>query len=133
MTDTISDMLIRIKNAQAVKKEQVTIPFSNFKYGIAKILKNYGFIADCERKSKKSKKSEHDYILVTLKYQENIGAISGLKMISKPSRRMYAKVTDIKPIRSGYGISIISTPGGLMSSIDARKNNFGGEVICEIW
>jgi small subunit ribosomal protein S8 len=133
ITDTISDMLIRIKNAQAVDKEQVVIPFSKMKFEICRILKEAGFIGEVEKKTKKDKKSEHNYLSVNLKYEEGHGALNGVKLISKPSRRMYIQAKDIKPVRSGYGIAIISTSKGLMSSVEARKNKIGGEIICEVW
>ncbi|HAU07385.1 MAG: 30S ribosomal protein S8 [Candidatus Yanofskybacteria bacterium GW2011_GWF1_44_227] len=133
MTDPISDMLIVIKNAQAVKKEQVVIPFSRMKLAIAKVLKDSEFITDYEKKAKKIKNSEHDFLYITLKYEDNHGAISDIKLVSKPSRRMYLGAKEIRPVRSGYGIGILSTSKGVMSSIEARKSGLGGEIICEIW
>ena len=131
--DPISDMLIRIKNAQAVKGEQVTMPFSKVKFKIANILKEAGYISEVERKNKKAKKSEHEFIQLTLKYQDNQGVLSDVKIISRPSRRMYIKAEDIKPVRSGYGLAIVSTSKGIMSSKEAKKNKLGGEIICEVW
>ncbi len=128
-------MLIRINNAQMVKHEQVSMPFSKVKFAIANILKATGFISEVERKSKKvqKQKSEHEYLKLTLKYDDGQRAISGFKVISRPSRHMYVKASEIKPIRSGYGIAIISTPKGIMSSKDAKKNNLGGEMMFEVW
>ena len=131
--DPVIDMLIRIKNAQAVKKEQVSFPYSRMKLAIAKVLKDSEFIQDYEKKSKKTKNTEHDNIVVTLKYNEKDAGINDIKVVSRPSRRMYMKAKDIKLVRSGYGIGIISTPKGIMSSIEARKSKLGGEIICEIW
>lgn len=131
--DPIADMLIRIKNAQAVKGEQVTMPFSKVKFRIAGILKEAGFISEVERKNKKEKKSEHEYLQLTLKYQDNQGALNGVKIVSRPSRRMYIKAAEIKPVRSGYGIAIVSTSKGIMSSKEAKKSGLGGEIICEVW
>ena len=140
--DPIADMLVRIKNAQAVKGEQVMMPFSKVKFKIANILKEAGYISEVERKNKASskggsasggKKTEHEYLQLTLKYQDNQGALNGVKVISHPSRRMYIKAKEIKPVRSGYGLAIISTPNGVMSSKEARKNNLGGEILCEVW
>ena len=134
MTDPISDFLIRIKNAQAVSHEQVLIPFSKMKFAMANVLKADGYLADVERKSKKAKKTEHDYLLLTLKYNEDgDGAIQEVKIISKPSRRMYIKAEAIRPVRSGYGLAIVSTSQGIMNSRDAKKQKLGGELICEIW
>src|SRR3989344_3836723 len=131
--DPIADMLIRIRNAQAVRHSEVSIPFSKMKFSIANILKNSGYIADVERKKKKSKKAEHEYIVVALKYEEGVGALNGSKMITTPSRRMYIKAEEIRPVRSGFGLAIISTPKGILDSHEAKKQHVGGELICEIW
>lgn len=131
--DPIADMLTRIRNAQKVHKDVVIVPFSKVKFKIANILKEAGFVANVEKRSRKTAKSEVDDIEVKLKYTDGIGAVSGLKMISRPSRRMYIRATDIRPIRSGYGIAVISTSRGIMNSIEARKSNLGGEVMFEVW
>lgn len=131
--DPISNMLIQIQNAQAVGREQVAMPFSKVKFRIAEILKSAGFLAEVEKKNKKGGKAELEYLYLTLKYQDNQGALSGIKIVSKPSRRLYVKSKDIKPVRSGYGLAIISTPKGIMDSKEARKSNLGGEIICEVW
>lgn len=133
MTDPISDILIRIKNAQMVNHEQVLIPFSGAKLKIANILKEEGFISEVERKKKKTPKSELDYLLVTLKYSDGDGAINGIKIISRPSRRMYIKAKEIRLVRSGHGVAVISTPEGIMSSREARKKNLGGELMFEVY
>ncbi len=139
MTDPISDMLNRIRNAQTVLQPTVELPFSKIKYEIAKILKKQGLVEDAEEKGKKIGKT----IKITLKYQKETlvpgGAqrlkpvIFGLKKISKPGQRIYIKRGNIKPVRAGYGISIISTSRGLMTGKEARRQRLGGEVICEIW
>jgi small subunit ribosomal protein S8 len=129
MTDPICDMLNRIGNAQAVLKETVDIPFSGLKYEIAKILEKKGFIAKVEKKGKKARRT----IEITLKYDANQPAISGLKRTSKPGQRIYKKAKEIKPVKGGYGVAIISTPKGLMTDKEARKKKLGGEIICEIW
>lgn len=138
VTDSISDFLIRIKNAQMVAHDQVLIPFSKMKFAMANILKADGYLSEVERKNKparpgKVQKIEHEYLLLTLKYQDGEGAIQDIKIISKPSRRMYIKAEDIRPVRSGYGLAIISTSQGVMNSRDAKKQKLGGELICEIW
>lgn len=146
MVDPISDMLIRIKNAQAVRHEQVSMPFSKMKWAVASILKDTGYVSDIERKKKPAKpgrlvsagadsekKSEHEHLILTLKYQQGLGAVSGMKMVSKPSRRMYLKTNEIHPVRSGHGIAILSTSKGVMSSREAKKQGLGGEIICEVW
>lgn len=129
----IADMLTQITNAQAVKKETVSLPFSKMKFDVANILKSNNYLSGLERRKKKTKKSEHELIVLTLKYNENEPAINGTKLISRPSRRMYIKSTQIRPVRSGYGISVISTSKGLMSSKEARKQNLGGEILFEMW
>lgn len=129
MTDPITDMLNRIGNAQAVFHPTVDIPFSKLKYEIAKILERNGFIERAEKRGKKTKK----VIRITLKYQNKIPAISDLKRISKPGQRIYIPAKKIKPVKGGYGLAIISTPKGLMTDKEAKKQNLGGEVICEVW
>jgi len=131
MTDPVADMLNRIRNAQAVLKETVDIPISNLRYEIAKILEKGGFVAEVEKKGKKTKK----VIEITLKYNEKVPVISGLKRVSKPGQRIYKRAKELKPVKGGYGIAIISTSkgGGLMTDKEARKQKLGGEVICEIW
>ena len=133
MTDPISDMLIRIKNAQAVRHEEVSMPFSKMKFAIATILKDAGYVADIERTKKKIKKTEHEFLSLKLKYDGGLGALTGMKMISLPSRRMYIKSSEIRAVRSGHGMAVISTPKGIMTSREARKQRLGGEIIFEVW
>jgi len=133
MTDPIADMLNRIRNAQAVAKETVVIPFSILKYEIAKILEEQELVGKIEKKGRKPRK----VFEITLKYlpdaRTGSPAISGLKRISKPGQRIYAGSKEIRSVRGGYGISIISTPKGLMTNKEARRKKLGGEIICEIW
>lgn len=127
--DPISDMLTAIRNAQAVGHPTVKIPFSNLKYGIAKILEREGWIEKVEKLGRKKK-----FLKITLKYEENkIPAISGLKRISKPGQRIYKGYREIKKVKGGYGMAVISTSKGLMTDREARKNKIGGEVLFEIW
>jgi len=126
MTDPIADMLTRIRNANQNRSKEVSMPTSKLKVEIAKILKVEGFVADCEVKDKT--------LTLTLKYGENKErVITGLKRISKPGLRVYANVEDLPRVLNGLGIAIISTPKGIMTDKDARKNNVGGEVIAYIW
>jgi small subunit ribosomal protein S8 len=127
--DPISDMLTAIRNAQRVSKDTVSIPFSNLKYEIAKILERERFIGKVERKGRKERKK----IEITLKYEDKRPAISGLKRISKSGQRVYKSHNLIKRVKGGYGIAIISTSKGLLADKEARKKKLGGEVICEIW
>ena len=126
MTDPITDMLNRIRNAQAVSHKTVTIPFSKIKLEIAKILEKQGFITGLEKKGRTTKKT----IEVTLKYPS---VMLGLRRVSRPGQRIYAGSKEIRSSKGKYGLVIVSTPKGLMTGGDARKNNLGGEVICEIW
>jgi len=127
--DPIADMLTSIRNAQVVLKETVKIPFSKFKLELAKVLEKNGFVKKVEKKGRGIKR----VIEIKLKYEDKIPVISGLKKISKPGQRIYAGAREIKPVRSGYGISIISTSKGLMTDKEVRKQNIGGEVICQVW
>ncbi len=129
MTDPIADMLTKIRNAQAVGLPTVELPFSNLKYEIAEILAKNGFIEKAEKKGRKIKKT----IEITLKYQDKIPVISGLKRISKLGQRIYLDSKKIKKVRGGYGVAIISTSKGLMTNKETRKQKLGGEGICESW
>jgi small subunit ribosomal protein S8 len=129
MTDPITDMLNRIRNAQAVFRSEVDIPFSKIKFEICQILAKEEFIESFEKKGRKNKK----FIRIMLKYNKKIPAISGLKRISKPGQRIYLPHKQIKRVRDGYGIAIISTSKGLMTDKEVRKQKLGGEVICKIW
>ena len=129
MTDPITDMLNRIRNAQAVLKTTVDVPLSKIKLEICQILARNGFIKGFEKKGRKNKKN----IQITLKYDGKIPAISGMKRISKPGQKIYLPYKKIKKVKGGYGLSIISTSKGLMTDKEARKQRLGGEVICEVW
>jgi len=131
--DPISDMMIRIKNAQAVGHERVSIPFSNVKLQIAQLLKSSGYVAEVERTKRKAKRAELEYLDLALKYDAGEGAISGIRIVSRPSRHIYVKASQIKPVRSGFGSAIISTSNGIMTSQQARKAGLGGEIMFEIW
>src|SRR3989344_7628005 len=110
MTDPITDMLNEIKNAQAVGKTEVLMPLSNLKNGIADILSKEGFVGEV----KKATKGKVKLLKIGLKYDNGVPALEGFKRISKPGQRIYAKLHDIKRVKGGFGISIISTPKGLM-------------------
>ncbi|OGN08363.1 MAG: 30S ribosomal protein S8 [Candidatus Yanofskybacteria bacterium RIFCSPHIGHO2_01_FULL_45_42] len=126
-------MLIRIKNAQLVAKDHVVFPFSKIKFTIATLLKNNGYVSEVNKRKRKAKKTEHDFIEIVLKYSNGLPRLQGFKLISKPSRRIYIKASRIKPVRSGFGMAIISTSKGIMSSKEAWKEKLGGEHICEVW
>jgi len=130
VTDTIADMLTRIRNANQMRYQEVSVPASNLKCELAKILKEEGFIEDY----KVVKEDVQGTILLTLKYGQNKErVITGLKRISKPGLRVYAKSTEIPKVLNGLGIAIISTSRGVMTDKEARKQNLGGEVLCYIW
>lgn len=129
MIDPIADMLNRMVNAQAVKKETVEFPFSRLTYAIAKILGRKGFVKHADFKGKRARKT----IEVSLRYHEGIPRIGGAKRISKPGQRIYAGAQDIKRVKDGQGIAIVSTSKGLMTNQEARKENAGGEILCEVW
>jgi len=130
MTDPIADMLTRIRNANQNRANVVTMPSSNMKEQIAAILKEEGFITDY----KVNKNNVQNILTLTLKYSQNKErVITGLKRISKPGLRVYAKADEIPRVLNGLGIAIISTPKGVMTDKLARKNNVGGEVIAYIW
>ncbi len=124
MNDPISDMLTRIRNAQKAEHKSVIMPLSKIKLEIAKILKKENYIDDFSVRSGKK------LLEIDLKYPK---AINEIKRVSKPGQRFYIKVDKIKPVKSGYGCSIISTPKGLMTNKEARKVGLGGEVLLEIW
>ena len=130
VTDPIADMLTRIRNANQMRYKEVEVPASKIKLEIARILKEEGFIADYKVK----KNNIQDILVLFLKYgDKKERVITGLKRISKPGLRVYAKAEEIPTVLSGLGIAIISTSKGMMTDKDARKNSLGGEVLAYIW
>ena len=130
MTDPIADMLIRIKNAQAAGKETVLIPYSKIKMEMAQLLLKKGYVIDVVRRGRKLAKT----IEIALKYNEKgEPAISYVKRISKPSRRIYAPFRSIRRVRQGFGMQIISTSKGLGTGEEARRQKLGGEVVGKVW
>ena len=130
VTDTIADMLTRIRNANSMGYAEVTIPASKLKIEMAKILKEEGFIKDYKVSSENVQKT----IELTLKYgNKKERVITGLKRISKPGLRVYAKSDEVPKVLNGLGIAIISTSKGIMTDKEARKQNVGGEVLAYIW
>ena len=137
MTDPIADMLTRIRNASAVKKQEVVLPMSKIKFEIARILKKEGWILDAEvltGKGEKNKSSVFDELKLMLKYKKSgRSCISCIKRISRPGLRVYSKKDNLPKVLNNLGMAIISTPSGLMTNKEARKKGLGGEVICEIY
>ena len=130
VTDPIADMLTRIRNANQMRYKEVEVPASKIKNEIARILKQEGFISDYKVK----KSNVQDNLVLTLKYgDKKERVITGLKRISKPGLRVYAKAEEIPSVLSGLGIAIISTSKGLMTDKEARKSSLGGEVLAYIW
>jgi len=130
MTDPISDMLTRIRNASMVKKQVIELPFSKIKFAIAKILEAEKYVGQVE----KFEDGNRQMLRIVLKYDNTKApAISSVTRISKPGRRVYVKATELPKVQSGFGLAIISTPNGLMTNNEARKRRLGGEVICEIY
>ncbi|MGD9963807.1 MAG: 30S ribosomal protein S8 [Candidatus Izemoplasmatales bacterium] len=130
MTDPIADMLTRIRNANQMKHKTVDVPASKLKMEILNVLKQEGYITDFERIND----GVQGTLKISLKYLENEErVVRGLKKISKPGLRVYAKTDDIPRVLNGLGIAIISTSRGIMTDREARKNKIGGEVIAYVW
>ncbi len=128
MTDPISDLLTRIRNAQAALLKTVELPHSRMKEAIARILKQEGYIADLS-----IEKAPRKTLKLALKFSGKKGAIDGLRRISTPGLRRYVGATDMPRVLGGMGIAIISTSQGLMTGSEASKKNLGGELICHVW
>ena len=130
LNDPIGDMLTRIRNGQQRLKTKVEMPSSSLRLKILEVLKIEGFIMSYHIEKKESNKIS---LIVDLKYYEGNPVIKDIKRISKPGRRVYSRATSIPRIQNGLGLAIISTNRGVMSDIEARKNNIGGEVICKVF
>mgnify|MGYP001288632924 FL=1 len=129
LSDPIGDMIARVKNAQARNHKKVELPSSNFKNKIADILKNEGFIKDFRVNSVENK----SILSLELKYHSGNPVISAFERVSKPGRRIFSSADSLPKINNGLGIAIISTPKGVMTDIDARKQRVGGEIICKVF
>lgn len=130
VSDPVADFINRLKNAGVIKQAIVTLPYSSFKAAIAEKLKEAGYVQSIEKKGKKVKKT----LDVTLKYgNDGAHVIHGVKRVSKPGRRMYKSVNEIVPVRYGHGLLILSTPKGIKTDKEARKEKVGGEALFEIW
>tara|TARA_B100000941_G_scaffold280815_1_gene247620 strand:- start:16 stop:414 length:399 start_codon:yes stop_codon:yes gene_type:complete len=129
-TDPIGDMFSRIRNGQLRSLSSIIIPSSNFRKNILEILKTEGYIKDFFiEKSENNKIS----LKISLKYYEGSPVIKEIKRISKPGRRVYSRASSIPKVMNGLGLAILSTPKGVMSDVEARKNNVGGEIICKVF
>ena len=129
LSDPIGDMIARVKNAQARYHKKVELPSSNFKSKIADILKNEGFIKDFKISNNENK----GILSLELKYHSGNPVISNFERVSKPGRRIFSSADSLPKINNGLGIAILSTPKGVMTDIDARKQRVGGEIICKVF
>ncbi|HOE77045.1 MAG TPA: 30S ribosomal protein S8 [Bacilli bacterium] len=129
MTDPIADMLTRIRNASQMKHSKVTVPASNLKMEVLRVLKEEGYISDYE----KVEDGKQGLINITLRYVDKMRAITGIKRISKPGLRVYAKSDELPKVLNGLGIAIVSTSSGLMTDKEARQKKLGGEIIAFVW
>ena len=129
LTDPIGDMLARIKNSQLRNHKKVEMPSSNFKMKIADVLKNEGYINGFNVNKDENKQ----VLIIDLKYNSGSPVISVIERVSKPGRRVFSSAQSLPKINNGLGIAIISTPKGVMTDIDARKQKVGGEIICKVF
>ena len=129
LSDPIGDMIARVKNAQARNHKKVELPSSNFKMKIADILKNEGFIKDF----KVSTEEKKNILSLELKYHSGNPVINNFERVSKPGRRIFSSAESLPKINNGLGIAIVSTPKGVMTDVNARKNKLGGEIICKVF
>ena len=129
LSDPIGDMIARVKNAQARNHKKVELPSSNFKTKIADILKNEGFIKDF----KIAVEDKKPVLSLELKYHSGNPVITNFERVSKPGRRIFSSADSLPKINNGLGIAIVSTPKGVMTDMDARKQKVGGEIICKVF
>lgn len=127
--DQIANMLVSIKNAGTAGKDSATVPFSAMKERIAATLFQYGYIASYAKKGKKSIKT----LEIGIAYNDKMPRVTEVSRISKSSRRVYMKASELKPVRNGYGLLVLSTPKGIMASGEAKKAQVGGEALFKIW
>ncbi len=129
LSDPIGDMIARIKNAQSRNHKKVELPSSNFKVKIAEMLKNEGFVKDFKVNSENNK----SLLSLELKYHSGNPVINTFERVSKPGRRIFSSADGLPKINNGLGIAIVSTPKGVMTDLDARKQRVGGEIICKVF
>jgi len=129
VSDTIADFLTRIRNGSSAKHKSIEVPSSNLKIAIAQILKDQGFISDFE----KVDDSKQGMLHVKLRYYLGQPVIREVKRVSKPGKRVYAPADKLPRVHNGLGVAIVSTPRGVMTDKQARKENIGGEILCTVW
>ncbi|MCI5059818.1 MAG: 30S ribosomal protein S8 [Alphaproteobacteria bacterium] len=130
MSDPLGDMLTRIRNGQAVQKETIACPWSRFRESVCQVLQDEGFIRGYKMQDLEGNKKD---LVIELKYVEGAPVIRELKRVSKPGRRVYTKVQDLQPFHNGLGVTVVSTPRGVMTDHSARSANVGGEVLCQVY
>lgn len=130
VSDTIGDLIIRLKNAGVVKKNTVSVPYSKLRHAVLDKLVAAGYVAGL---TTKGKQVQEKTLEVTLRYENGEHRINGVKRISKPGRRLYTKVADIHPVKFGKGHMILSTPAGILTNDEAREKKVGGEQLFIIW
>jgi len=128
--DNIANFLTQILNAQMAQKTALSSPYSKFKHAIADVLLQNGYLAAIEKKGREPSRRTLD---IDLRYEQGQAAISGVKKVSKLGQRIYRQHKKIWPVKSGYGLAVISTSQGLMTDKQAKKKGLGGEIICEVW
>ena len=131
VSDPVSDLIIQLKNAGASGKTHVVLPYSKFKFAILQKLEACGYVKTVAKRGKKARKALE--IELALNPKAGSGAISGVKRLSKPGRRVYTSVTHIRPVRQGKGVLVLSTPKGILTDAEARKAHVGGEALFMIW
>jgi small subunit ribosomal protein S8 len=133
--DPIADMLVQIKNAALAGREEVVFPYSKFKHEVIKVLASKGYLENITKKTRRNRPYLSCYIsyLPAVPGARPQARLSQIKKVSKPSRRIYKKVSELQPVRQGYGLVVVSTSKGLMAEEEARKQKLGGEVIFQIW
>jgi small subunit ribosomal protein S8 len=130
MTDPIADMLTRIRNGSKARHEQVSMPWSRLKEDVGRVLREQGYLRDVSVSGEVAKRT----LTVRLRYADSgDAAITGIQRVSKPGMRVYSGSSEVPLVRAGLGVSIVSTPQGLLVDRDARKRNVGGEILCEVW
>ena len=128
-TDPIADLITSIRNAGAVSKDSVSVPYSNVKHAIASKLNKEGYLGAVDKQSK----GEHGVLVIELLYTDGTHRITGIERVSKPGRRIYKKAGELRPFKQGVGQRIISTPQGILTDAEARKAGIGGEVLLNVW
>ena len=133
ITDPIADLLVRIKNGGSAGKALIYVPFSDMKLRIANVLLKEGYVTSVTKKTKRGKRDER-LIEIGVSYDApRMPRVRGIVRVSRPSRRMYIGAKEIRPVVQGHGIMILSTPKGLLTDTEARKEHVGGEIICKVW